>query len=440
MWDNGGANAICSAQKVRNCEANTNLNGYNMPYTNHKATTSTLTKTLPISNWKQIYQTTFKCNDGTFEQNTETITNVECNTNYTANQETKTCVADTKTFICEAKPDNTIWNMWSNNGSYTQIRNGAGRSPPNTNTTYNTISSSNECNYICETNYTWDSLNNSCDDCTAYTLNSCPTHANCSSCANGKYKIESCKDNYTWANCEVEPEITAKNSCTSRWQILSAGSRFTNKDWIAYNAWVQCDTNDIIVCTWSWAWLTLAACNVWARYATGITSSYTTDNVWLHFQRWSSTGYLSENTYTLSTSYNYPVDSWLVKGSGSKSDKWNQWPCPASYHIPDWNEWIRLLEAWNWWWWTLWAKKNDPIFNYRSWSSWWNDFRTALKLPAAGRRKSSSFNNIGSAGRYWSTSTMSEWVMRMLHFWSSSVIPDDYRPRRHGYSIRCFKD
>jgi hypothetical protein len=44
--------------------------------------------------------------------------------------------------------------------------------------------------------------------------------------------------------------------------------------------------------------------------------------MWLHFQWWSSTGYKFEETYTLSTSYNYAVDDWLTLGTASTSDRW----------------------------------------------------------------------------------------------------------------------
>jgi hypothetical protein len=234
-----------------------------------------------------------------------------------------------------------------------------------------------------------------------------------------------------------------------------ASSKFTNKEWIAHNGWVQCDTNDIIVCTWNWAWITLAACNVWAKIATSkacTNSSYSTslntwscitDKMWLHFQWWSSTGYKFEETYALSS---YTLDSWWT--TASTSDIWSQWPCPSWYHIPSPDEWYDVIEAWNWWWWTLWTAHDNSLYYHtvnsrRSRSSWWGDIRTALMLPAAGRRaRSNGLYFQGEYGHYWSSvahaSTTS--YARNLSFNSSSVYPGTYYNRELGLSLRCFKD
>jgi prepilin-type N-terminal cleavage/methylation domain-containing protein len=267
-----------------------------------------------------------------------------------------------------------------------------------------------------------------------------------------------------WWNDDDDNSITDLNNCTSTWQILSATSRYTNKDWIEHNGWVQCDTNDIIVCTGNWTWITLAACNVWAKYATSEAcenSSYTgsldwwdnwnciTDKMWLHFQWWSSTGYKFENTYTLSTSYDYAVDSWLTQSSASTSDRWNQWPCPSWYHIPSPDEWYSVIEAWNWGGgWTLWSPSDStsyyrPTNSYRSLTSWWSDIRTALKLPAAGRRYSSGgLNHQGTGGLYWSSMSHASTAShaRYLYFSSSLVYPGGNDYRYDGFSVRCFKN
>jgi hypothetical protein len=269
-----------------------------------------------------------------------------------------------------------------------------------------------------------------------------------------------CDTNYTAQTdktCKQTP--TTASNCVSRWQILSATSRYTNKDWITYNAWIQCDTNDIIVCTWAGVWITLAACNVWARYATSEactnfgpttflnTWNCITDKMWLHFQWWSSTGYKFENTYSLPTSYNYPVDTWLTQNSASTSDIWNQWPCPSWYHISSPQEWFDVVEAWwEWWQWTLWTfTSNTDLYNwwYRPRSSQMANFTSKLKLPAAGRRLSSSgLGRQGSQGDYWlSVSHASDTLRaRYLYFNSSNVSPGVYDVRYYGMLVRCFKD
>jgi hypothetical protein len=81
-------------------------------------------------------------------------------------------------------------------------------------------------------------------------------------------------------------------------------------------------------------------------------------------------------------------------------------------------------------------------------SSWWDngswsDIRTALKLPAAGRRYSATtLSNLGSGGRYWSSAAHASLTSnsRLLYFYSSSVFPGISDYRRLGYSVRCFKD
>lgn len=82
-----------------------------------------------------------------------------CNTNYTWDG-TNTCVENTQSFTCAAKPaTGTTWNTVS---SYTQTWNGSAWSPTNSTTSYNTIASTTACNYICATGYTWNAGTSSC--------------------------------------------------------------------------------------------------------------------------------------------------------------------------------------------------------------------------------------------------------------------------------------
>jgi type II secretory pathway pseudopilin PulG len=255
-----------------------------------------------------------------------------------------------------------------------------------------------------------------------------------------------CTDWYNWNNCEIPPVVTATNSCTATWQILAATSIFTNSGWIEYNAWVQCDTNDIIICTWNWVWITLAACNVWARYAWAHTDCTTfascpTDNVWLYYQWWINTWYKNENQDEISIiTINWNVnETWTDRA-------WSE-PCPSWYHIPTPQEWTDVVEAW--WYnntqWTLWAfNENSNHYNlwYRSRSSQMDNFRNKLKLPAAGRRYSSYLNNAGSSGFYWSSLAHASITSsaRYLTFSSGVVYPGGGGNRHNGFPLRCFKN
>jgi uncharacterized protein (TIGR02145 family) len=197
---------------------------------------------------------------------------------------------------------------------------------------------------------------------------------------------------------------------------------------------------------------------VWARYAwehTNCTSasSCATNNVWLHFQWWSSTWYLlTTNATSFLQSYSYPLDSWLPS-TATTSDTWSQWPCPSWYHIPSPQEWIDIVEIWNFasHWALPNAKPNTETYNWqhrqRNAQSEgpieMSKFRTILKLPAAGWRYSASgLSSLGSDGNYWSSLAHSkeESRARRLNFAAMNVLPGSRNPRRAAFSIRCFKN
>jgi hypothetical protein len=95
--------------------------------------------------------------DPTTEYNATADTNscrYTCATNYTWNS--SSCVADTQTYTCSAKPTTgTIWNTVS---SYSQTWNGSAWTPADDSTTeYNATADTNSCRYTCATNYTWNS-------------------------------------------------------------------------------------------------------------------------------------------------------------------------------------------------------------------------------------------------------------------------------------------
>jgi len=143
---------------------------------------------------------------------------------------------------------------------------------------------------------------------------------------------------------------------------------------------------------------------------------------------------ISGTTTTLSSS-NTPGHSNFIKASSSPYD-WrspqntNLWqgvngvnnPCPTAYRIP--------TEA-------------ELNAERLSWSS--NNaagaFASPLKLPVAGYRDCSlgSLHNVGSYGRYWS-STLNGAYSRKLYFDSSDANMNYYSRRAYGYSVRCLKD
>ncbi len=83
------------------------------------------------------------------------------------------CVSDTRTFICIAKPPTgTVWNTVS---SYTQTWSGGVWTPADSATTYNTSASTTSCRYKCAENYTWNG--SSCEaDTRTYSCSSKPAN------------------------------------------------------------------------------------------------------------------------------------------------------------------------------------------------------------------------------------------------------------------------
>lgn len=109
-------------------------------------------------------------------------------------------------------------------------------------------------------------------------------------------------------------------------------------------------------------------------------------------------------------------------------------PCPEGFHIPSRNEWQSLI--------TL--LTNAQIIGSSSpwWSGSYDVLKTALKLPMAGLRSnsSSSVDNIGSYGYYWSSTAYSAGNAYLLCFNSSSLNPQNGRYRAYGSTIRPFYD
>ncbi|MDD4530941.1 MAG: FISUMP domain-containing protein, partial [Candidatus Gracilibacteria bacterium] len=80
-----------------------------------------------------------------------------CNTNYTWNG--TSCIANTQTYTCGAKPSNTSWNTVS---SYTQARDGSVWVPAGITTVYNTTADTTSCRYVCISLYHTEDSGVSC--------------------------------------------------------------------------------------------------------------------------------------------------------------------------------------------------------------------------------------------------------------------------------------
>ncbi len=142
----------------------------------------------------------------------------------------------------------------------------------------------------------------------------------------------------------------------------------------------------------------------------------------------------SSTTITLSSSDQPAQGSFITINSGyfdwRSPNNNNLWqgvnginnPCPSGYRLPTNTE----LDAER----LSWSPNNNSA----------GAFASPLKLPKAGFRDNSdaSLTNVGSFGRYWS-STVSGNYSRVLAFGSSLAFMSDY-VRASGFSVRCLKD
>jgi uncharacterized protein (TIGR02145 family) len=96
-------------------------------------------------------------------------------------------------------------------------------------------------------------------------------------------------------------------------------------------------------------------------------------------------------------------------------------PCPAGFRIPTNPEWIAETNSW--------SSKNPA-----------GAFASPLKLPVAGARNNGgTFNNVGTAGNYWS-STINSTSSLYMWFQTGGFNSSDPLFRVWGISVRCIKD
>mgnify|MGYP003998709729 CR=1 FL=1 len=233
--------------------------------------------------------------------------------------------------------------------------------------------------------------------------------------------------NCTWANTPViwDASILAT---TIYWELT----------------WNECDTEDIIVCSWELTWYTIAACNVWTT--TAAIAFNDANWYWELFQWWNNawikTAWTSttkilvtdiDSTYSGST-FIYNAADWNTTQNDNLWWNWTStdeariWPCLPWYHIPTQAEWGWIHIAW--WWGSNWVD---------SWVNISND----LKIPMAGRREWSEAGlyNQGNRGRYWSSSPNGINKGEHINFLPGYIeTVSEFGDRAHGFSIRCFKN
>jgi uncharacterized protein (TIGR02145 family) len=134
----------------------------------------------------------------------------------------------------------------------------------------------------------------------------------------------------------------------------------------------------------------------------------------------------SHGNFILSSSapYNWlatPNDNLWNSGTEAAPVKGANDPCPSGYRVPTESE----LDAER----LLFSTNNSA-----------GAFASPLKLPVAGLRSNidASLNDVGSFGRYWS-STVSGAHGGCLNFISSNATMFSYT-RAHGLSVRCLKE
>lgn len=102
-------------------------------------------------------------------------------------------------------------------------------------------------------------------------------------------------------------------------------------------------------------------------------------------------------------------------------------PCPEGYHVPLNTEWQSVYNIWTALGW---------------WTSDWNNFGSALKLPKAGYRSPSNagIGNQGSYAEYHASSYYDVNASYFMYFSTSTIRPQDFSSATFGKSVRWFKD
>ena len=99
------------------------------------------------------------------EHNTTSgVCHYKCNTNYTWNNTTQKCDADTRQTNCPAKPANSVWNDGGKNGKFTQTWTGSAWDPSGYAATFS--KNAGICTYDCDANFSYNLSTSQCDGAT----------------------------------------------------------------------------------------------------------------------------------------------------------------------------------------------------------------------------------------------------------------------------------
>ena len=228
-------------------------------------------------------------------------------------------------------------------------------------------------------------------------------------------------------NCGLYGETQVYNGST--WVNMVGGdasviNTITNA--ITGKVWMDRNLGATQVATSSTDYLAYGSLYQWGRGSDGHQlMTWTTIN----------SGTQSSNTSTLSTT-DVPGNANFILAPNAEPFDWrspqnvNLWqgvsginnPCPIGYRIPTEAEWNAEIASW--------GSSNlntTGAFN-------------ALKLPLAGFRgpTGGSQNNIGTRGRYWSSSVSGNYS-QALDFNGSGAVVNSYF-RANGYAVRCIKN
>lgn len=423
-----------------------------------------------------------------------------CNANYTYDTWTNTCVANTKTTSCTWLPTNAVWNTVS---SITQTWDWTNWLPLE-NWTYNTATSTANCNYKCGTNYhtedSWVSCISNTKSCsiTNWTWQQTWNWNSWWSCS-----VVSCNSWYysNWNSCEL-------SSCTFNWNTITNWNTVTAYQTSIVAYWSSCVSQTRTCTNWSLSWsYTYSSCSVQAPTWTQLDSNCTIPDItvwsqiwaWCNSTLWSWFEWWKQNNWAdgiISTCYSYnetntpancPIAttsnsmysnkkerswsaasmiSWTVDNIWWKlyTWSWTSWlsanckwwdfsststnsncPCPTWRHVPTDNEWTILSTTLNWW-----NICETSTWWQCSWLGWsWNDWRTinnniiqALKIPLAGRRDIDgiSFYYRGYNASLWSSSISGTSVYHRNFLRSYDTVRRVTNTDTNGFSVRCIKD
>ena len=265
----------------------TSYNWYDLPIISHNQTKE-ISKNISISNWDQVKQLSIKCNnwDLDYSNSIESILSTSCSTSWYVPYN-NICVEN-----------KCWWNLPQNSYSTANQENHL--------TNWNYSESAWECSFKCNTNYTYNTLNNTCD---ADNRNkSCDAKP-----ANSTYNTASnIIQTWNWTNWLP--------SETSTYNLTSSSSECIFK----CDTWYTYDTNSN-ECIWNNCSIPSSDTNNSKTYTISSPSillhGNSTTKVWTYLF-WSS-----PSNWNLTANFNYSCNAWVL----TKVVSWDAWSCTSWY-------------------------------------------------------------------------------------------------------------